>query len=129
MPIARWTSSAVTPAPRIRTGSRWTLMRRSRPPITWTWPTPLIVSMRRRTTSSASRVSSAIGRSPLTDSISTGAASGSSFWTCGASTPAGSALRISSIRSRTSWAATSMSLDRSNITTTIETPSVVVDDS
>jgi len=56
-----------------------------------------------------------------------GDASGSSFSTTGSCRSSGSRRRIEAIRSRTSWAAASTSRSSSNSTTTMLTPSLLVD--
>ncbi len=121
---ARSTSIAVTPAARMASGSMRTLIWRLRPPIRRTWPTPLTDSSRSRTVVSATSVTSRTGACARTATSSTGAASGSTLPTCGVSASSGRSASTESMRSRTSWAATSPSFSRTNITCTSDMPSL-----
>ena len=58
VPRARWTSLAESEAAASLTGSIQTLIWRLRPPRIVTWPTPLMLSIWRRTRLSASSVTS-----------------------------------------------------------------------
>ncbi len=87
--MARRTSVAVSPLARSLFGSRKTCTWRLRPPMMVTCPTPEMFSSDWRISWSASSVTSRMGRSDSTTTNSTGAASGSSLLTNGASVPSG----------------------------------------
>ena len=119
----RCTSTAVSPNDWSRAGSSTRLICRARPPSTVTPPTPLRDSMRRRSTRSAYSVSSRDERGAESAASITGAASGSERSTRGCWTSRGSSVSARLTRSRTSWAATEVSLSRSNCATTTDRPS------
>ena len=110
-----------------RSASIQTLMARSRPPTICTWPTPLARSSRSLTTLSASSVSSRMGRSPDSATVSTGADSLSNFDTMGGSASRGRSRSTVATRSRTSWAAVSMSWSRPNVMMTMELPAEAIE--
>ncbi len=100
-----------------------TLIWRDRPPTTSTWPTPLTLSIRRRSTLSAYSVMSRTGRVDVTATLSTGDASGSIFSMAGCSAVAGRLCSTRLTLSRTSCAATSTFFSSRNVTMTCDTPS------
>ncbi len=121
--IARDTSVTVRFCARRRSASIRMLIWRERPPTTTTWPTPLTLSIWRRSFFSAYSVMSRMGALAETDSVMTGAASGSNFSTIGCSIVRGRSGSTRLTRSRTSCAATSPSFSSRNATMTCETPS------
>src|SRR5437773_6725391 len=99
------------------------LICRCRPPSTSTCPTPLTLSLCRRSTLSAYSVMSRTGCVALSARLSTGAASGSCLSTRGCWIVFGRRGRTPFTLSRTSCAATSVSFSRMNDTITWEMPS------
>ena len=124
---ARVTSSTARPYAAIRSALSQPRISRSRPPTISIDPTPLTRSRRSFTTSLANVVSSFAGRSPDSARARIGEESGSSFSMTGSSRSAGSRRRTADTLSRTSCAATSTSRSSSNSTTTMLTPSVLVE--
>ena len=127
MASARCTSMAVTSYERSAIGSRSTLIWRLRPPMILTSPTPSMLSIWRRTTLSASSVVSRIGCFERSAAKRIGDAPGSILLMTGWSIPFGRSGMTRLTLSRTSCAATSTGLAMSNVTTTIETPSLDVE--
>jgi hypothetical protein len=124
---ARTAADAVSSWASSFSGSSQMFTWRSRPPTRLTWPTPLIDSIWRRSDLSANSVISRSGRAAESAIARTGEESGSNLSTTGVSISSGRSLRTPFTRSRTSWAATSLSFSRMNLTVTRETPSTVVD--
>src|SRR5688572_8986765 len=98
------------------------LMARSAPPTMRTSPTPVERSKRGLTNLSASSVSSRIGRSAESAIVMTGDWSLSNLPIVGGRTSGGRSRSTVATRSRTSWAAASMSRSRSNEMITNELP-------
>ena len=125
--IASRTSVMGIPKAASRSASTHTLTARSNPPTICTSPTPADRSRRIFTTLSASSVSSRRGRSPARATVRTGCWSLSNFETRGGVASFGRSLRMVATRSRTSWAAVSMSRLRLKVTITTEVPGPEID--
>jgi hypothetical protein len=103
------------------------LIARESPPTSLTSPTPADLSMRSLTRLSASSVSSRSERGPVIASESTGDESLSNFEITGGFASRGRRETTCATRSRTSWAAVSMSRFRSKVTSRSELPCAAIE--
>src|SRR5574341_510448 len=125
---AATTMSGETPRASMRSGCSSTWISRLSPPTRATLPTPGMFSIRRLTTSSASRVSSRMGQPwPRTARLMMGCCAGSAREMMGGSMSVGRSSRMASILARTSAWASMILVPRLNWTKMVEKPSVEVD--